>query len=91
MLISLTRAAQSNGRHRSVLGCPAMSGTDAANAPEIEPGGDDSPAERVEYVAVDDLRADDDTTTCLRPLGLCELGGACDACWYRPDHPRFKK
>ncbi|MBW2523524.1 MAG: hypothetical protein JRI23_05090 [Deltaproteobacteria bacterium] len=20
--------------------------------------------------------------TCLRPLGLCELGGACDACWY---------
>jgi hypothetical protein len=28
--------------------------------------------------------------TCLRPLGLCELGGACDVCWYRPDHPRFK-
>ncbi len=27
--------------------------------------------------------------TCLRPLGLCELGGACDVCWYRPDHPRF--
>lgn len=20
--------------------------------------------------------------TCLRPLGLCELGGCCDACWY---------
>jgi hypothetical protein len=20
--------------------------------------------------------------TCLRPLGLCELGGSCDACWY---------
>jgi hypothetical protein len=28
--------------------------------------------------------------TCLRPLGLCELGGCCDVCWYRPDHPRFK-
>lgn len=35
--------------------------------------------------------------TCLRPLGLCELGGSCDACWYnhtrensigeRPDKP----
>ena len=28
--------------------------------------------------------------TCLRPLGLCELGGSCEVCWYRPDHPRFK-
>ncbi len=26
--------------------------------------------------------------TCLRPLGLCELGGSCDTCWYSPDHPR---
>jgi len=67
-----------------------MCGTDAASAPEIEPDGNDSRSESVEYVTVDDLR-DDDTTTCLRPLGLCELGGACDACWYRPDHPRFKK
>ncbi len=29
-------------------------------------------------------------STCLRPLGLCELGGCCDTCWYRPDHPRFQ-
>jgi len=29
--------------------------------------------------------------TCLRPLGLCELGGCCDTCWYRPDHPRHLK
>jgi hypothetical protein len=28
--------------------------------------------------------------TCLRPLGLCELGGSCEVCWYRPDHPRFR-
>ena len=28
--------------------------------------------------------------TCLRPLGLCELGGCCDTCWYNPEHPRFK-
>jgi hypothetical protein len=68
-----------------------MCGNDTASAPEIKPSGDDAPAASVEYVAIDDLRANDDTTTCLRPLGLCELGGACDACWYRPDHPRFKK
>ena len=68
-----------------------MCGTDVTGEPEIEPDGEASPAESVEYVTVDDLRDDEDTTTCLRPLGLCELGGACDACWYRPDHPRFKK
>ena len=28
--------------------------------------------------------------TCLRPTGMCELGGSCDICWYSPDHPRFK-
>jgi len=28
--------------------------------------------------------------SCLRPAGLCELGGSCDICWYSPDHPRFK-
>jgi hypothetical protein len=29
--------------------------------------------------------------SCLRPLGLCELGGCCDACWYSPEHPRHAK
>jgi hypothetical protein len=29
--------------------------------------------------------------SCLRPLGLCELGGSCDACWYSPTHPRFQQ
>ena len=48
-------------------------------------------APAVDYVVVDDLRRDGDHDTCLRPLGLCELGGACDSCWYRPDHPRFQK
>lgn len=28
--------------------------------------------------------------TCLRPLGLCELGGSCDVCWYGPNSPRKK-
>jgi hypothetical protein len=45
---------------------------------------------RVEYVVVSEMRTDDDSDTCLRPLGLCELGGSCDSCWYRPDHPRFQ-
>jgi len=27
--------------------------------------------------------------SCLRPTGMCELGGSCDICWYSPDHPRF--
>ena len=42
------------------------------------------------YVKVADVRPDGYDGTCLRPLGLCELGGCCDACWYRPDHPRFQ-
>lgn len=40
---------------------------------------------------VTQLRPPDAVSTCLRPLGLCELGGCCDACWYRPDHPRFRQ
>jgi len=44
----------------------------------------------VVYVKVGDLRAENNPETCLRPLGLCELGGCCDSCWYRPDHPRFQ-
>jgi hypothetical protein len=43
-----------------------------------------------EYVRIDEVRPEDYDGTCLRPLGLCELGGCCDACWYRPDHPRFQ-
>ncbi len=46
---------------------------------------------QVDYVVTDDLRPEGYEGTCLRPLGLCELGGCCDACWYRPDHPRFEK
>lgn len=42
------------------------------------------------YVKVEDVRPEGYDGTCLRPLGLCELGGCCDACWYRPDHPRFQ-
>ncbi len=42
-------------------------------------------------VAVYDHRPEGYEGTCLRPLGLCDLGGCCDTCWYRPDHPRHKE
>jgi hypothetical protein len=43
------------------------------------------------YVSTDALRTDESQSSCLRPLGLCELGGSCDSCWYSPDHPRFRE
>ena len=52
--------------------------------------GEDHLASR-DVVKVDELRPADAESTCLRPLGLCELGGCCDACWYSPDHPRFQE
>jgi hypothetical protein len=48
-------------------------------------------SEPPEYINVLDLRPADDLNTCLRPLGLCDLGGCCNICWYNPEHPRFKK
>jgi hypothetical protein len=51
---------------------------------------DNSPG-KPHYVKTAEMRSEDDHDTCLRPLGLCELGGSCDSCWYRPDHPRFQK
>ncbi len=48
---------------------------------EVEP--------QLRLINVHEQRAEGYDGTCLRPLGLCELGGCCDVCWYRPDHPRF--
>jgi len=45
----------------------------------------------VPLVNVRELATDPNQGPCLRPLGLCELSGSCDVCWYRPDHPRFHK
>ncbi len=42
-------------------------------------------------IAVYDHRPEGYDGTCLRPLGLCDLGGCCDTCWYSPDHPRHQK
>ena len=46
--------------------------------------------ETLRLVDVQSLKSEDYDGSCLRPLGLCDLG-SCDVCWYRPDHPRFKK
>ncbi len=59
-------------------------------ASEKTDGRDEKAANEDNLVSVHDLRPEDYDGTCLRPLGLCDLGGCCDTCWYRPDHPRFK-
>lgn len=41
-----------------------------------------NPSAKVEMVKTDALRPKNAETTCLRPLGLCDLGGCCDICWY---------
>ena len=43
------------------------------------------------FVNVEDFRPEGYDGPCLRPTGLCDLGGCCDICWYRPDHPRFSE
>ena len=65
----------------------------ADNTHDSQPGttGAEAAGFGIEYVKVGDMRSEGDEGTCLRPLGLCELGGSCDSCWYRPDHPRFRK
>jgi hypothetical protein len=62
---------------------PAKSETDADVAPKK--------GSKPVYVKVKDLRPDGYDSSCLRPLGLCTLGGCCDTCWYRPNHPRFSQ
>jgi len=37
---------------------------------------------RDQLVTVDDEKPEGYEAGCLRPLGLCELGGCCDICWY---------
>lgn len=65
--------------------------TDDGERPTLDARPSADAHREAEYIAVAEMRADGDHGTCLRPLGLCELGGACDSCWYRPDHPRFRE
>jgi hypothetical protein len=48
-------------------------------------GGSDKPgkkAPRVVYVKTGALQPEGSEGRCLRPLGLCDLGGCCEVCWY---------
>jgi hypothetical protein len=50
-----------------------------------EPDSGSGPA----LVKTDELKGQGYDGSCLRPTGMCELGGSCGICWYSPDHPRF--
>jgi hypothetical protein len=58
--------------------------------PHDQKAPDSTKKEKPRYIKVETLRPEGYEGTCLRPLGLCDLGGCCEICWYRPDHPRFK-
>lgn len=47
--------------------------------------------EKPRYVNVKLMRPADDDDTCLRPLGLCDLGGCCDICFYNPDKQKARR
>ncbi len=47
--------------------------------------------EKPVYVNVKQMRPADDEDTCLRPLGLCDLGGCCDICFYNPDKQKARR
>jgi hypothetical protein len=85
---------RASGGHESTVTVGAtmqkMTTHESPSAGDFESHEDQTPPSKVAYVKTSEMRAEDDHGTCLRPLGLCELGGACESCWYRPDHPRFK-
>ena len=51
-------------------------------------GGEGAGSGGVALVKTAEMKPEGYEGTCLRPLGLCELGGACETCWYSPFHPR---
>lgn len=70
--------------------CDTDGGMDEQYQPEAAVAGAES-EQRDEQRQDAPAASEQATSTCLRPLGLCELGGCCEVCWYRPDHPRFSK
>ena len=69
-----------------MLGDSSRAMKDANDPPDAPPP---PPAAETRDVYAD--RPEDYDGTCLRPLGLCELGGCCDSCWYGPDPPRHRE
>lgn len=54
----------------------------APATPRPERGSAAAQADGCRLISVYDQAPEGYDGTCLRPLGLCELGGACDSCWY---------
>lgn len=52
-------------------------------APTDETPADNSPWDHYEYLY--ENRPEGDTSTCLRPLGKCEMGDCCDVCLHNPE------
>jgi len=50
--------------------------------PTGRPDSSNNKASDVKVVKTDKLRPKGYEGSCLRPLGLCDLGGCCDICWY---------
>lgn len=42
-------------------------------------------------VKTESLRPEGYEGSCLRPLGLCDLGGCCDVCWYGSSNKQARK
>jgi|GEM_PF-2869257 len=52
------------------------------SSPDTKSDSDASPTAPLRLVKTRELQPDGQLGSCLRPLGLCELGGCCDVCWY---------
>ena len=59
--------------------------TDPVSKPAESPSRE---SEKPVYIKVDAMRSEGEESSCLRPLGLCDLGGCCDVCWYNPERRR---
>lgn len=62
--------------------------TDDRDAEDTEDPIGENQGGQENLIKVYDGRPEGYEGTCLRPLGLCDLGGCCESCWYSPDHPR---
>ena len=45
----------------------------------------------VKLVKTEELKPEGYEGSCLRPLGLCDLGGACEVCWYSSANSKARK
>jgi len=53
--------------------------------PEGNTGTPHQSSSQVKFIKTGSMRPEGYDGSCLRPLGLCELGGSCDICWYNSE------